>query len=155
MKGQLFISTFPGTLDGKGRVCIPAPYREALAAQETGGVYIRPIIGQPMLEGFGEVLMQDYYGKVAQDNPYASADMDDDPFFAMSLTQMLPRDENGRVRLPEDFIAHAGLTDRVTFVGLGSRFQIWEPQAHAQMLEARKQRHHAAMAAKAAQAGQA
>ncbi|MBN9578467.1 MAG: hypothetical protein J0H26_08870, partial [Alphaproteobacteria bacterium] len=32
---QPFISTVAGTLDAKGRVCIPAPYRQVLAAQNT------------------------------------------------------------------------------------------------------------------------
>jgi DNA-binding transcriptional regulator/RsmH inhibitor MraZ len=32
---QPFISTVPGSLDSKGRVCIPAGYRHLLAAQNT------------------------------------------------------------------------------------------------------------------------
>ena len=35
---QAFISTVTGTLDGKGRVCIPAEYRDSLTAQGTAGV---------------------------------------------------------------------------------------------------------------------
>ena len=36
-------------------------------------------------------------------------------------------DDEGRVRLPDDLIAHAGITERVTFVGLGQKFQMWDP----------------------------
>jgi MraZ protein len=31
------------------------------------------------------------------------------------------------VRLPDEFIKHAGIKDRVTFVGMIQKFQIWEP----------------------------
>nr|WP_243846276.1 division/cell wall cluster transcriptional repressor MraZ [Rhizomicrobium palustre] len=44
---------------------------------------------------------------------------------------LLPIDENGRVRLPENFIAAAGLKDKVVFVGLGRKFQIWDPDTYA------------------------
>ena len=39
---QPFISTVMGSLDSKGRVCIPAGYRQILAAQNTSGVYLCP-----------------------------------------------------------------------------------------------------------------
>lgn len=46
-------------------------------------------------------------------------------------SMLLPIDENGRVRLPEDFIAAAGLKDKVIFVGMGRKFQVWDPEAYA------------------------
>jgi len=36
------MSTVMGTLDSKGRVCIPAAYRQILSAQNTNGVYVCP-----------------------------------------------------------------------------------------------------------------
>ena len=36
-------------------------------------------------------------------------------------------DPEGRVILTDTAKAHAGITDAVTFVGLGRKFQIWEP----------------------------
>ena len=35
-------------------------------------------------------------------------------------------DDQGRVRLPDAMIAHAGLKDRVAFVGKSAKFQIWD-----------------------------
>ena len=133
MTAQAFISTVTGTLDGKGRVCIPASYREALTAQGTAGVYIRTSFLDASLEGFGDILMQRYQAKQAEKDPFLGSDIDDMVFAVLSATQLLPRDENGRIRLPEEFIAHAGLTDRVTFSGVGDRFQIWEPDAFLAM----------------------
>ena len=38
-------------------------------------------------------------------------------------------DSDGRIILPEELRAHAGISDEATFVGLGEKFQIWEPKA--------------------------
>ena len=46
---QPFISTVPGSLDSKGRVCIPATYRHLLSAQNTMGVYLCPSFIDPAL----------------------------------------------------------------------------------------------------------
>jgi MraZ protein len=125
---QSFISTINATLDGKGRVCIPANYRQILAAQNTLGVYVCPSFSENALECFGLDVLQVFHGKQAALDPFFAPDHDDRAFAVLSLTQLLPTDENGRVRLPDDMIAHAGLKDRVSFVGLGTKFQIWEPE---------------------------
>jgi MraZ protein len=120
-----FISTVTGTLDAKGRVCIPAPFRDVLTAQNTAGVYICPSFSEAALEGFGDEVLQEFHQRLAQEDPFFSQAADDKVFAVLSMSQLLPRDENGRVRLPDEMIAHAGLKDRVTFVGMGRKFQIW------------------------------
>jgi MraZ protein len=122
-----FISTVSGTLDGKGRVCIPAPFRQILAAQNTHGVYLCPSFSEAALEGFGENVLQAFHAQQASVDPFFTPAFNSRAFAILSMTQLLPLDENGRVRLPDDFIAHAGLTDRAVFVGMGVKFQIWEP----------------------------
>jgi MraZ protein len=126
-----FISTMTGTLDAKGRVCIPAPFRDVLTAQNTAGVYICPSFAEPALEGFGEEVLQEFHQRLAQEDPFFSQATDDKVFAVLSMSQLLPRDENGRVRLPDEFVAHAGLKDRVTFVGMGRKFQIWDSERFA------------------------
>lgn len=126
-----FISTMTGTLDAKGRVCIPASFRDVLTAQNTSGVYICPSFAEAALEGFGEEVLQEFHQRLAQEDPFFSQATDDKVFAVLSMSQLLPRDENGRVRLPDEFIAHAGLKDRVTFVGMGRKFQIWDSERFA------------------------
>ena len=123
---QPFISTMAGTLDGKGRVCIPATYRQILAAQNTTGVYVCPSFHEDALECFGDDVLQFFHQQQAALDPFFTATHDDKSFAVLSNTQLRTADENGRVRLPEDFIAHAGLKERVNFVGLGRKFQIWD-----------------------------
>ena len=126
-----FISTMTGTLDAKGRVCIPASFRDVLTAQNTAGVYTCPSFADAALEGFGEEVLQEFHRRLAQEDPFFSQATDDKVFAVLSMSQLLPRDENGRVRLPDEFIAHAGLKDRVTFVGMGRKFQIWDSERFA------------------------
>jgi MraZ protein len=127
MSAQPYISTYTVTLDAKGRVCIPAPYRQILTAQNSAGVYICPSFSEPALEGFSAEVLQAFQDKVAALDPFFSPSFNDQAFAVLTMTQNLPIDENGRVRLPEDFIVRAALKDRAVFAGMGTKFQIWEP----------------------------
>ena len=53
-------------------------------------------------------------------------------------------DKEGRVLLLADLVEHAGLTNQVSFMGMGETFQIWEPAAcarrKAEAREAARQR---------------
>jgi MraZ protein len=61
--------------------------------------------------------------------------------FAAALygtSQTLKIDGEGRVILTEPLKVHAGIKDAVAFVGLGHKFQIWEPDRfRAQLAEAK------------------
>jgi MraZ protein len=145
-----FISTMTGTLDAKGRVCIPASFREVLSAQGTAGVYVCPSFAEGALEGFGDEVLQEFHQRQAAEDPFFSQAADDKAFAVLSMSQLLPRDENGRVRLTDEMIAHAGLKDRVTFVGMGRKFQIWDSEIFAPVLAERLKR---ALAARNAGSG--
>ena len=47
-------------------------------------------------------------------------------------SRILKIDPDGRVVLPEEFRAYAGIADTAVFVGQGFKFQIWEPQRFAE-----------------------
>jgi MraZ protein len=128
---QPFISTVPGSLDGKGRVCIPATYRHILAAQNTSGVYVCPSFIDPALDAFGQSLLDAINARLAAQDPFFSASHDDEATALIARTQSLPIDENGRVRIPDAMIAHAGLKDRIVFVGKAQKFQVWDADAYA------------------------
>lgn len=128
---QPFISTVPGSLDSKGRVCIPATYRHILAAQNTSGVYICPSFIDPALDAFGQTLLDSISARLAAQDPFFSASFDDEATALIARTQNLPIDENGRVRIPDALIEHAGLKDRIVFVGKAQKFQIWDADAYA------------------------
>ena len=45
-------------------------------------------------------------------------------------------DVTGRIMIPADLLAHAGITDRAVFVGRGNSFQIWNPDAFHKIQDA-------------------
>ena len=134
---QPFISTVPGSLDSKGRVCIPATHRHLLAAQapqgsqNTAGVFVCPSFIDPALDAFGQDLLDRINARLANQDPFFSSNFDDEATALIARTQALPIDENGRVRIPDAMIEHAGLKDKIVFVGKAQKFQVWDADRYA------------------------
>ena len=124
---QPFVSTTVNKLDAKGRVSVPAPFRQILALQNLRGFYCFPSFVSPSLEGFGETLMAEFQARMGSVDPFFSEDYDAQAQAVVGESQFLNFDDEGRVRLPDEFIAHAGIKDRVSFVGMIQKFQIWDP----------------------------
>ena len=128
---QPFVSTTVNKLDAKGRVSVPAPFRLILAGQNTQGLYCIPSFVGPALDGFGDALISDFQQRLNALDPFFSEDHDAQAQAVLAACRLLSLDDEGRVRLPDDFIAHAGIRDRVTFIGLGRKFQMWDPERFA------------------------
>jgi MraZ protein len=133
-----FVSTFTNKIDAKGRVSIPAPFRAVLerdgytggtaGAAPTGGIYCYPSLDSAALDAGGERLARKIDALLANLADY-SDERDELSVALYGDVQVLHVDADGRIVLPESLRAHAGLAGQVTFVGLGDKFQIWEPAA--------------------------
>lgn len=128
---QPFITTFAGSLDAKGRVCVPAAWRSILLSQGTPGVYVMPSFMDPVLDCFGQALLDETTARMAPQDAFLSPAFDDEATALIARTHILSPDENGRVRLPDTLIAHAGLKDKILFVGKMKKFQIWDADRYA------------------------
>ena len=122
-----FVSTFTNKLDAKGRVSIPAPYRQILAQQDLQGLYCFPSPFSSALEAFGNTLLAQFQQRLDKYDPLFSSNYEDEAQAVLAATQLLNFDDEGRVRLPQELIDHAGITERVVFVGLAQKFQMWDP----------------------------
>ena len=70
---------------------------------------------------------------------FLSAEQDDVATAVFAEAVQLQMDRDGRVVVPAEFIGHAGINDKAVFVGMGRKFQIWQPEAFAaRREEARK-----------------
>ena len=133
-----FISTYENKVDKKGRVSVPAAYRSALGSDAYQGVIAYPSLTDPSIEGFGrgtlEELNRRRFDQSLEGGDFAQTlvGRSDDGLVEtiMSLANELPFDGEGRIILPARLTEHAGITDRATFVGRGTRFQIWAPDRY-------------------------
>jgi MraZ protein len=121
-----FVSHYVLRLDAKGRVSVPASFRAVLTRDGYDGLYCYPVLDRPALDAGGNALLKDIEALMAGFRPYS----DQREQFALSLygtSETLKIDGEGRIVLTDTLKAHAGITDAVTFVGLGHKFRIWEP----------------------------
>lgn len=128
----MFVSTYEGAIDAKGRVSIPAPFRAALGGGQRVFLWIA-LDGSGALEGGGEALMAMYSDVLALLPPQSEA-RDALVSCIIAGSADLKIDETGRIKLPDDLCAAAGLTDRIRFSGQMDSFRIWTPEAHARHL---------------------
>ena len=124
---QRFLSTIVNRLDAKGRVSVPAAFRQVLAQENLQGFYCIPSLSGSALEAFGGAMLEKTEARLAQHDPLFSDEYDDEAYAVLGRAQFLKFDDEGRVTLPSDLAAHAGISERVAFIGLGTKFQIWDP----------------------------
>jgi MraZ protein len=124
---QAFLSTAVNRLDAKGRVSVPASFRQILSQESLQGLYCIPSFSAPALEAFGAAMLAQAEARLAKYDPLFSPEYDDEAYAVLGRTQFLKFDDEGRITMPSDLIDHAGITDRVCFIGLGTKFQIWDP----------------------------
>ncbi|HJW79745.1 MAG: division/cell wall cluster transcriptional repressor MraZ [Microvirga sp.] len=125
-----FVSNFASRLDAKGRVSIPAPFRAVLARDGFEGLYVHPALDAPALDAGGNTLMAEIEAFLLGFSPY-SEERDRLATALYGTSEILKVDPEGRAVLTESLKSHAGIADAVAFVGLGHKFQIWEPNAFA------------------------
>ena len=129
-----FVSNFTNRLDAKGRVSIPAPFRAVLARDGFEGLYVHPALDARALDAGGNTLLNEIDAFLSTLSPY-SDERDQLSTALFGTSEVLKVDPEGRVILTDSVKAHAGISDTVVFVGLGHKFQIWEPQAFRAHLE--------------------
>jgi len=109
---------------------VPAPFRSTLPDDDQS-ISVLPSLVSKAIEGFDySYLMQiserlDNYDMMTvpgqPSNPAAKI---------LSRSMTISFDSDGRIVLPQEFMKHAGISDRAVFVGLGKTFQIWSPEEY-------------------------
>jgi MraZ protein len=131
----VFFGTFTHTIDAKGRTALPAKLREALAAAgEPRIVLMRNALSRSIL-----CLPQSAWSKVTE-NVMASS-----PFDAVAQRNVLKQiatahpvelDGSGRVLVPPDLRAFAGLVKDVVWAGMGPHIILFDKATFEAEVEA-------------------
>lgn len=125
----VFFGNHAMKIDGKGRVSMPASFRDALQKAGSPDAVLMPTEGAPVIEGCDRA-----YVEALVDRAYSDAPMDDaerQQILGM-LGEMvtLSFDPEGRFVFPSALRQHCGAEDTAVFVGRGRTFQIWHPAKH-------------------------
>lgn len=118
----MFFGEFEHSVDNKGRLTIPAKFKDDLA----GGIVVTR-----GLDGCLWAFTKDEWQKVAE--KIASMPMGNTNarrfkrFMFSSATESIP-DRNGRVLIPQKLREHAGIEGEVVVAGSMDRIEIWNPE---------------------------
>ena len=121
----LFVSRFIHSLDPKKRLTIPAQWRDLIG--EPQQIYVIPGLGResclnlyparemlPRLERFRNIAITDHKARSAAR-------------LLATSSELVSWDVQGRVRIRDELLAHARLTDQVLLTTGFDHFELWHP----------------------------
>ena len=135
----VFFGTFENKVDRKGRVSVPATFRQAIARSTFPGIIVRPSYRSDAIEGCDLEYMERLNDNATVNDLFSDA-QEDLGLTIFAEAHQLPFDPEGRIILPPAMVAHASISERAAFVGMGSSFQIWEPDTLARQKAAARER---------------
>ena len=119
----MFLGQYRHTIDEKGRLTIPARFRDLLEQ----GAYVTQGLEKNLM-----VLTADAFEQLArQTNRSSLTDQTAREFkrLLFSTAERLEPDKNGRILLPQFLREFTGLDAEVMLVGVGTHFEIWPTDA--------------------------
>lgn len=137
----MFRGSFAHTVDPKGRVSVPARFRDLILSSNDDRVVLTNFESQatPCLDVYpyaAWLSMEERFLKRPQFDPRVQAFTE----YYIGGAQECQIDKQGRVVLPPLLRTHAHLGEAVMITGAGAKFQIWDSQAWQQVFaRARKQ----------------
>jgi MraZ protein len=120
-KEQMFLNQYHHSFDDKGRLTIPAKYREL-----PEGVYIVQGLDHNLM-ALPPAVFQKLYDSLMQThltNPVARLLRQ----IILGNAERVVPDASGRILLPQNLRELANLKNEVVFVGQGDRFEIWSTE---------------------------
>jgi MraZ protein len=123
---DMFRGRFEYTIDSKGRISIPAKFRDVLNGKDTNGIFVTNefdgcLVAYPIEE------WRKLEEKVSNLNDISKEVKDFQRFFISSAVQC-HIDKQGRILIPPALRDYAQLRKDVVFVGMLSKFEIWSKE---------------------------
>ncbi len=128
-----YLGAFANKVDPKGRLSIPADFRNAIATEaEDGSMLCFPAFKGQVLDCGGSSLISILVDMVANLDHF-DEDREVLEYTIMSGIHRLSFDETGRIVLPKSLREQVNITGRAVVIGMGDRFQICSADYHENM----------------------
>ncbi len=131
-KMSLFLSSYENRLDNKGRISVPASFRAALTSDKFAGVVLFRSFTNNCIEGMSMGRMEQLAAATDKMGVFDGT-LDDVSAMLFADARPLSFDVTGRIVIPAELLAHAGIKESAVFVGRGNSFQIWNPDEFKKM----------------------
>jgi MraZ protein len=133
----VFSGRFDHAIDEKGRVSIPARFREVLQREGDDRLFITNFFysRERCLELYPPKEWDAFVGKIAQKGRFDPALQKFETFY-IAGAQEVPVDRQGRILIPAKLREWAGLEREVTFSARRDNFQLWDKAVLERVLRA-------------------
>ena len=125
-----FSNIYPVTLDGKGRVVLPSPFKKEMGDALDSSFVVEKDVYDKCLNIYPHstwlLKVEKLRQRVNPDNPVHSQMLSRYYEEIVKVTMA----DNGRLNIPDEMLAYAGITKEAVFTGQGSRMRLWEPSRH-------------------------
>lgn len=127
------LGEYPGTLDAKSRVLLPAALRKQLGGEEAKGFVINRDVYSPCLVLYPQEEWNNTSAEVRRLNRF---DPDNAEFIRRFMNGATPveLDGNGRLLIPKNLQVYAQMGKDVVFAGVGDRIEVWDEAEHKRAL---------------------
>jgi MraZ protein len=119
----MFLGEHVYTLDSKGRLTLPAKYRDELAS----GVVITRGLDRCLFV-FTLEDWKRFTGILGEQLPFTNGEARKFSRFLFSGAVDAIPDKQGRVLIPQYLRDHAGLDGEVVIIGTNNRLEVWQPE---------------------------
>ncbi len=121
----VFVGNFTHSMDPKRRLTVPSEWREY--AGEPGTLYVLPGVDERYLTVFPA---REMVQRLQRLRNLSIADAKARQFARVlgSQSQLAPWDSAGRIRIKDELLEYAGLTDQVVLAGAIEGFELWNPE---------------------------
>jgi MraZ protein len=126
----IFSSKYPVTVDGKGRVVLPASYKKEF------GDAVEPVfaIEKDHQNGCLNIYPRASWEKHSKEleSRIDRKDPGQRKFIDRYYEEIhqVPMAENGRLNIPDEMLAFAHITKEALFTGQGKKIRLWDPAVH-------------------------
>jgi MraZ protein len=121
-----FLGEFVHSLDTKKRLTVPSEWRARLG--DSGRLYVIPGVKEPVLYALPQEDMARRMARLREDS---LVDEKAGQFLRImgSRSELVECDTQGRIRIRDRLLEHAGLSGKVVMVGAIQRIELWNPKA--------------------------